>query len=92
MYEGDGLPSQICHQCLDELDRHFKFKQKCQGTDAQLRQYLKNSGTVQEQTINMSQVVGITPDFLLYGSLTHIECYIYKAKYVEKGNLEIQRL
>jgi hypothetical protein len=47
VFEGDGLPSQICQQCVEELDSHYRFKKKCEISDARLRQHLKNIKTVQ---------------------------------------------
>ncbi|XP_021936507.1 zinc finger protein 583-like, partial [Zootermopsis nevadensis] len=49
VFEGDGLPSQICRQCTEELDSYYKFKQKCENSDARLRQRLKNIKTMQFQ-------------------------------------------
>jgi predicted dithiol-disulfide oxidoreductase (DUF899 family) len=36
---GDGLPSKICRQCIRQLDRWYAFKQKCENSDAVLRQF-----------------------------------------------------
>jgi len=36
---GDGLPSKICRQCIRQLDRWYAFKQKCENSDAALRQF-----------------------------------------------------
>lgn len=47
VFEGDGLPSQICQQCIEELENHYRFKQKCENSDARLRHYLKNMKTMQ---------------------------------------------
>jgi len=47
VFEGDGLPSQICQQCIEELENHYRFKQKCENSDARLRHYLKNVKTTQ---------------------------------------------
>ena len=47
VFEGDGLPSQICQQCIEELENHYRFKQKCENSDARLRQYLKNMKATQ---------------------------------------------
>lgn len=33
----DQLPSQICYNCLQELENAFKFRLKCRSTDKQLR-------------------------------------------------------
>ncbi|KAK9693553.1 Zinc finger, C2H2 type [Popillia japonica] len=38
--QGDGLPNQICTQCLQIVNRSFTFKQQCEKSDNVLRQYL----------------------------------------------------
>jgi hypothetical protein len=43
MFEGDGLPALICQQCCHEVDRSYKFKMKCETSDATLKQYIKKS-------------------------------------------------
>jgi hypothetical protein len=40
---GDGLPSKICRQCIRQLDRWYAFKQKCENSDAALRQFALKS-------------------------------------------------
>ncbi|KAL1506098.1 hypothetical protein ABEB36_005526 [Hypothenemus hampei] len=40
--EGDGLPPQICTQCLREVNKAFCFKQKCEKSDSTLRTYLQS--------------------------------------------------
>ncbi|KAK4879259.1 hypothetical protein RN001_007405 [Aquatica leii] len=37
---GDGLPGSICLQCIHQVSRAFSFKQLCEQSDANLRQYL----------------------------------------------------
>ncbi|KAF5291845.1 hypothetical protein FQA39_LY14182 [Lamprigera yunnana] len=37
---GDGLPSSICIQCIHQINRAFTFKQLCEQSDTNLRQYL----------------------------------------------------
>ncbi|CAH1154764.1 unnamed protein product [Phaedon cochleariae] len=38
--EGDGLPIQICTQCLQSVNRAYTFKQLCEKSDMTLRNYL----------------------------------------------------
>lgn len=38
--EGDGLPSQVCFQCVHYISRAYSFKLLCERSDATLRQYL----------------------------------------------------
>lgn len=40
MEEGDGLPTQVCLQCVHYISRAFSFKQLCERSDATLRQIL----------------------------------------------------
>lgn len=37
---GDGLPSLICLQCVHQISRCYSFKQLCEQSDINLRQYL----------------------------------------------------
>lgn len=37
---GDGLPSLICLDCIHQVNRAFTFKQLCEQSDSNLRQYL----------------------------------------------------
>ncbi|XP_066252713.1 gastrula zinc finger protein XlCGF26.1-like [Euwallacea similis] len=39
--QGDGLPHQICTQCLRDVNKAFCFKQKCEKSDSTLRNYLE---------------------------------------------------
>ncbi|CAG9772963.1 unnamed protein product [Ceutorhynchus assimilis] len=40
--QGDGLPHQICTQCLRVINKAFCFKQMVEKSDATLRNYLNN--------------------------------------------------
>jgi hypothetical protein len=48
--EGDGLPCQICTQCLQMVNRAYSFKQQCEKSDASLRQYIN---TLDLQTVSL---------------------------------------
>lgn len=47
--EGDGLPYQICIQCLQNINKAYSFKQLCEESDITLRNYLL---TLQTNMIN----------------------------------------
>lgn len=47
--EGDGLPDQICIQCLQNVNKAYSFKQLCEESDLTLRNYLL---TLQTDMIN----------------------------------------
>ncbi|GLV44435.1 Parkin Interacting Substrate [Carabus blaptoides fortunei] len=58
--ENDGLPSQICIQCMEELCRYYKFKLQCQKSDETLRYYInlteseiKNEDTLTDDLENV---------------------------------------
>ncbi|KAI4464829.1 finger putative transcription factor family-related [Holotrichia oblita] len=38
--KGDGLPEQICLNCVQEINRIYLFQKLCQRSDFELRQYL----------------------------------------------------
>lgn len=54
--EGDGLPNQICLQCLQITNRAYTFKQQCEKSDNILRQYL-NSLSLPVMTLDDQQIV-----------------------------------
>ena len=51
IYEGDGLPTLICQQCCHEVDRSYKFKMKCETSDATLKQYTRKSPVNSEDEV-----------------------------------------
>lgn len=42
IYETDGLPTQICQPCLENIDKFYTFKQKCIDSESELRKALKS--------------------------------------------------
>ncbi|KAJ9578642.1 hypothetical protein L9F63_005132 [Diploptera punctata] len=47
---GDGLPAQICENCVKSVNDSFNFKLQCESSDATLRQFL-NTQTSEESAI-----------------------------------------
>lgn len=41
--QGDGLPGQICTQCIQQINRAYSFKQLCEKSDVSLREYIGNN-------------------------------------------------
>lgn len=41
MFAGDSLPSQVCHQCIQQVNSSYNFKLQCENSDIALRQYLR---------------------------------------------------
>ncbi|XP_033610399.1 uncharacterized protein LOC111872057 isoform X2 [Cryptotermes secundus] len=37
---GDGLPAQVCQQCVQQVNICYNFKIQCERSDANLREYL----------------------------------------------------
>jgi Zinc-finger associated domain (zf-AD). len=37
---GDGLPQQICHRCLYQVNKWYKFRNLCKNSDVFLHQYV----------------------------------------------------
>lgn len=52
MVNGDGLPNQICLNCIQELNRICKFKQLCEKSDAILRNRMKLDKSLYESNKN----------------------------------------
>lgn len=40
MCTGDGLPAQVCQQCVQQVNISYDFKIQCERSDANLRHYL----------------------------------------------------
>lgn len=53
LFSGDGLPAQICRQCIRLVNTSYKFKQQCESSDTTLRQYLRS----QPYTVSASVIV-----------------------------------
>nr|CAD7603595.1 unnamed protein product [Timema genevievae] len=47
VFEGDGLPTLICQQCIHQVNRSYDFKMQCERSDAMLRQYANNTNSFQ---------------------------------------------
>ncbi|XP_045468624.1 zinc finger protein OZF-like isoform X1 [Harmonia axyridis] len=62
--EGDGLPHQICLQCLQMINRAYTFKQQCEKSDVALRQYL-NDLEIQNVSLEQSNLMVVKDDQLL---------------------------
>ena len=39
---GDGLPAQVCQQCVHQVNNYYSFKLQCEKSDLILQQYLNN--------------------------------------------------
>ncbi|CAG2067634.1 unnamed protein product, partial [Timema podura] len=37
---GDGLPAQVCHKCVFQINTSYDFIQVCENSDMKLRQFL----------------------------------------------------
>jgi hypothetical protein len=42
MCDGDGLPSQVCGECVHKVATAYDFKLLCERSDAKLRGYMRN--------------------------------------------------
>ncbi|KAJ9599466.1 hypothetical protein L9F63_010053 [Diploptera punctata] len=53
MFAGDNLPSQVCQQCIQQVNSSYNFKLQCESSDIALHQYLRglnsqNASTYQD--------------------------------------------
>jgi hypothetical protein len=58
LHVGDGLPAQICQQCVHQVNNAYNFKLLCESTDFALRQYL-STGQSENQSCQTSSAVVI---------------------------------
>lgn len=65
MYVNDGLPSQICHRCLYQVEKSYEFKTQCEASDAMLRKYLSAFQASQSSmpTLGMENSENFVPSF-----------------------------
>jgi hypothetical protein len=42
MCDGDGLPAQVCGDCVHKVATAYAFKLLCERSDAKLRGYMRN--------------------------------------------------
>ena len=47
---GDNLPSQVCQQCVEQVNSFFIFKLQCENSDTLLNEYLNQR---QEEKVNI---------------------------------------
>lgn len=59
LFLGDGLPAQVCRQCVRLVNTSYKFKQQCESSDAALRQYLSS------QPYSVSYSILLSSEFIL---------------------------
>ncbi|XP_030756410.1 zinc finger protein 2 homolog [Sitophilus oryzae] len=50
--QGDGLPHQICTQCLRDVSKAYAFRQKCEKSDTTVRNYIN----INSLNTNLSQL------------------------------------
>ncbi|KAF5295097.1 hypothetical protein FQA39_LY13248 [Lamprigera yunnana] len=50
VYNGDGLPSQICSNCVILINQAYKFKRQAENSDYTFRQFYLHKGTEESMT------------------------------------------
>ncbi|XP_063541196.1 zinc finger protein 664-like [Cydia strobilella] len=61
---GDGLPPQLCLQCVHQISRCHAFKELVERNDVTLREHAKNAA--EEARNNEEKVLGMVPDTAQY--------------------------
>ncbi|XP_033610692.1 uncharacterized protein LOC111872698 isoform X8 [Cryptotermes secundus] len=56
LHVDDGLPSQVCQQCVHQVNNAYNFKLLCESSDFALRQYL-STGQSENQPYQTSSPV-----------------------------------
>ena len=89
IYEGDGLPTLICQQCCHEVDRSYKFKMKCETSDATLKQYTRKSpvNSEDEIVVEVTQYLHCYFSFIVNKNVFHIYVYITVLEPIEKMHI-----
>jgi hypothetical protein len=47
MFPDDGLPSNVCPKCVQQANKAYEFKKKCEASDSKLRVHLNKMQHVQ---------------------------------------------
>lgn len=93
--EGDGLPHQICIQCLQNVNKAYSFKQLCEESDLTLRNYLLSLQTdmindvTKTELFNTSEVLQQTSLFqdIFNDATTHSLVETYTNQNASTGTL-----
>ncbi|KAK4882927.1 hypothetical protein RN001_006246 [Aquatica leii] len=80
IYQGDGLPSQICSNCITQINQAYLFKQQAENSDNTLRQYLclyKNTSqeTSTETSLNKDTTEYLPNEKLATKDNTNLQVY-----------------
>jgi hypothetical protein len=46
---GDGLPAQVCQQCVELVNTCYNFKLQCEKSDMALRDYVSSHSQCEQQ-------------------------------------------
>lgn len=64
--EDDGLPSNICEECLAMVEQTYLFKKKCKTSDSKLREHLELVELTEECKLNNIGFNDISDDHKLF--------------------------
>lgn len=57
--ESDGLPSHICMDCLQEVDRIISFQQQCERSDGMIRNLIEKSVVIKQDSETKYEVLNV---------------------------------
>lgn len=57
--ESDGLPSHICMDCLQEVERIFNFRQLCERSDVTIRNLIEKSVVIKQDSETKYEVLNV---------------------------------
>ncbi|XP_073973691.1 uncharacterized protein [Rhodnius prolixus] len=68
LVEGDGLPSNVCTNCLAQVDRSYQFKLLCERSDLTLRGGLKADSSTDSESLDGGEswdMTKFTPEVII---------------------------
>ncbi|XP_067009238.2 zinc finger protein pita [Anabrus simplex] len=77
VFEGDGLPAEICLLCVQQLENAYKFRQKCLSSDIKLREFTKNSQSHVKVSCGNSNSISHTSEDIQVKSELSIKTVLY---------------
>lgn len=71
MCMGDGLPAQVCCQCVHQINTSYSFKLQCEASDVTLRKLLVHQETQPDIKVNnVSRTDSPIVKFVVFTALT----------------------
>ncbi|KAK6644740.1 hypothetical protein RUM43_001009 [Polyplax serrata] len=83
--EGDGLPPNICEECLGMVEQTYLFKKKCKTSDSKLREHLELVKLNEECKHNRSRFNDDSDDSIIFINEPLVQKQLDESSAVDSG-------